>query len=96
MSEFKEITLPSGAVATERRVTHRAFREAQKVAKQDETLMMNAIISARYLINGATVLPEDVDDLDARDTLVLMKEAGDFLDVDASASKSLTSQASQS
>lgn len=87
MDNFKEITLPSGAVATERKVTHRAFREAQKVAKQDETLMMNAIIAARYLINGQPVIAEDVDDMDARDTLVLMKEAGDFLDVEGSVSK---------
>lgn len=90
MSELKEIQLPSGAVATEKPLKHKDFRNAIKVAKQDESLMMNAIISARYLINGESVLPEDVDEMDARDTFILMQEAGDFLDVAKSASQSPT------
>lgn len=85
MAELKEIQLPSGAVAVEKPIKHKDFRNAMKVAKQDESLMMNAIIAARYTINGADVLPEDVDEMDARDTVILMKEAGDFLDVEKSA-----------
>ncbi len=85
MENLKTITLPSGVVATERRASHRQLRLATKIAENDKTLMLNALISARFLFDGKEVLPEDVDDMDMRDTIILSKEVGDFLDVGVSA-----------
>lgn len=73
----KEITLPSGAVATKLEFKGKHVRNAQRLADGDQSMALFALISVATLIDGKPILIEDIDEMDGRDVIVLMAEYND-------------------
>lgn len=76
--EAKEITLPSGAVATLNPYKGKHIRQAQKLSNGDETKLVPAIIASTVLIDGKPIVMEDLDEMHGPDVLKLMGEFGNF------------------
>ena len=73
----KEITLPSGAVATVGDFKGRHVREAQRISSGASDKFLFALISLTTTIDGKTVLMEDLDEMPGMDVMALMGEFGE-------------------
>lgn len=73
----KEITLPSGAVATRLDFKGKHVRAAQRLADGDPSKSLFAIISVVTLIDGKPILMEDIDEMGGPDVIALMAEFND-------------------
>jgi len=73
--ETRDITLPSGRVATTL-VTPRGRhqRDASRIAGKDSSMMTFALVAATTRINGAAVTAEDLLELPLPDWLELLSE----------------------
>ena len=75
---LKELTLPSGAVATiKENFKGKHIRRAQAVSGGDSDKIIYSIIAQLTEIDGAGIVMEDLDELDGRDVLALMAHFGE-------------------
>lgn len=72
--ETKEIKLPSGKTAVIAPFKGKHVREAQKVAGDDTSLIVFAMIALTTTIDGQPVVAEDLDEMDGMDVMALMGE----------------------
>ena len=70
----KEITLPSGKVASIGEFKGKHIREAQRIADGEQDKFMFALISLTSTIDGMPVVAEDLDEMSGADVLALMGE----------------------
>lgn len=66
------LTLPSGAVAEFLPFKGKHVKSSQRLANGDETKVIPAIIAVATLIDGKSIMMEDLDEMDGRDVIKLM------------------------
>jgi hypothetical protein len=68
-----ELELPSGAVAVILdKFKGKHIRKAQAISGGDSNLIIYSLIAQLTQIDGASIVMEDLDEMDGRDVLVLM------------------------
>lgn len=72
------VFLPSGKTAVINPFKGKHVREAQKIADNDTSKMLFAMIAVTTTIDGKAIVMEDLDEMDGKDVLTLMKEFGSF------------------
>lgn len=72
----KEIPLRSGKKAVIRSFKGRDIRNAQKIAGDDTSMVIFAIIAQTVTIDGQTVTAEEVDEMDGMDVFDLLSAFG--------------------
>ena len=75
-STTKEVTLPSGKKAVIKSFKGRDIRQAQKIAGDDTSMVIFAIIAVTTTIDGEEVTAEELDDMDGMDVFELMNSFG--------------------
>lgn len=71
---LKEITLPSGKVATINNFQGKHIRKATQKMGDDTSMFLFALMSECVLIDGAPVVMEDFDNMNGKDVLKLQAE----------------------
>jgi hypothetical protein len=70
----KEITLPSGKVATIGEFKGKHVMQAQRIADGDQGKMLFAMIALVVTIDGKGIVMEEMEEMEGRDCLKLMAE----------------------
>lgn len=69
-----EVKLPSGKVAIIKSFKGRDCMQAQRVCGGDQEKYIPALIAMTTSIDGAAIVPEDLEDMDGRDYIALFAE----------------------
>jgi hypothetical protein len=74
----QELELPSGAKATiAGKFKGKHIRKAQAISGGDSNLIIYSLIAQLAQIDGASIVMEDLDEMDGRDVLALMSHFGE-------------------
>jgi hypothetical protein len=72
----KEITLPSGKIASVIEAKGKHIREAQRQSGEESDKIIFALIAVCTTIDGKKLVVEDIDDMNSKDVFALMGEFG--------------------
>lgn len=70
----KSIQLPSGAIAKIARGKGKHARVAMQVSGQDSSLYLNSLMAQLTTVNGASVVMEDLEEMDLQDYNAILAE----------------------